>query len=180
MRICHAGICLGLVGLLSACTGQRGTKGTSPFVMSIAAQESAVQLIDKGTFTSTAKNIRPDLKRTDREIKQTLSLDLAAGRLVCTKALVYTPTNDDFSDQHYEESVLLKDLDPNRITIAGDEDNGWRIDAYAMGNKDVVTNKEGKKLEHTTIWCPDKNSAQQIKDALSLLVREARSNQGSR
>lgn len=176
MRIRLAVLCVCFTGLLGGCTDNPGNNNSSAPVVSAASQEAKALLIQKCTFSIVDKDIRPDLKRrTDREMKQAVSID-TVGHLVCTKSLVYTPTNEDFSDRHYEVRVLLKDLDPHRLAVAGDNDNGWRIDAPTMDNKDVVTNKEGKKLDELIIWCPDKNTARQIKDALSVLVNDARNN----
>src|SRR5712692_6121981 len=80
-------------------------------------------IIEKCTVYETAKNIRPDLGSIDREIKQTISF-YHDGTLICNKSLTYTPKNEHFSNVAWNERVLLKDLNPNQVSV-NKSDNVW-------------------------------------------------------
>jgi hypothetical protein len=170
-----------LAGLHSGCGNNSAGKNvlSNPAPSASAPQGAKAFFIEKCTFTIVDKDIRPDLQRIDREIKQTVSFD-ASDHLICTKSLVYTPPNKEFSNHNWVERVLLRDLDPNRVVVVlGETKDDWVLKAHTTGDRALVTDKNGKKITEMIIWSTEEKTARRAAETLSLLIREAGRQPGS-
>jgi hypothetical protein len=136
-------------------------------------EEAMDSIVTTCSFSIVENNIRPDLGRINREIKQTIAFD-TDGNLICKKSLTYAPKNEHFSSLAWNERVLLKDLNPDLVSIMWSNVD-LNIHLYTTDNKTLVADEwKAKRRNELIVWTNgDEKSAHSVAKALSQLIREA-------